>query len=271
MPYRLFAWRRTLRIYPAFLVAFAVSLAFSYAWGDWHPPDWPRVAGNLLFLNGVPGVSVKPFNAVTWSLFYEMVFYLAFPLLVMGAQRFSPGQARLLPILGIGLPVLAVTAGADSLHLCWFMLFCGVGAAMNEAALRTATSRIPTPLVVLAYLAVTTLGMLDALPVLLAALAFGAVAVLVLGKCIANDGNAVSATLKTLPAVLLGRVSYSFYLLHLIVVTLVAHALAPHRDTFGPLLGTVLLFSVGFVVSTVAATILWWLAERPYFVWIRKS
>jgi exopolysaccharide production protein ExoZ len=270
MPYPIFAWRRMLRIYPAFLVAFAVSLVFSYTSGDWHLPDWPRVIGNLLFLNGLPGIPMMPFNPVTWSLFYEMVFYLTFPLLVICAQHFSPAKVRLLPLLGIGLPVLAVTAGVDPLHLCWSLLFCGVAAAMNEATLRIATSRIPTPLVVLAYLAVTTFAMFDVLPVTLVALAFGAVAVLVLGKCIANDNNAVSAILKMPPAVLLGRVSYSFYLLHFIIVALVARALTPQRDILGPVMGSVLLFTVGFALSIIAATILWWLAERPYFVWTRK-
>lgn len=53
-------------------------------------------------------------------------------------------------------------------------------------------------------------------------------------------------------------------------VVLVARALAPHRDTLGPVVGTVLLFTVGFSLSVIAATILWWLAERPYFVWTRK-
>jgi peptidoglycan/LPS O-acetylase OafA/YrhL len=92
----------------------------------------------------------------------------------------------------------------------------------------------------------------------------------VLGKCIANDNNAVSAILKMPPAVLLGRVSYSFYLLHFIIVALVARALTPQRDILGPVMGSVLLFTVGFALSIIAATILWWLAERPYFVWTRK-
>ena len=55
LSYRAFAWRRTLRIYPAFLAAFVASLAFAYASGNWQPPDWPRIAGNLLFLNGAAG------------------------------------------------------------------------------------------------------------------------------------------------------------------------------------------------------------------------
>jgi peptidoglycan/LPS O-acetylase OafA/YrhL len=57
--YARFAWRRTLRIYPAFLVAFAASLLFAYASGTWTPPDWPRVVGNLLFLNGAPASAVR--------------------------------------------------------------------------------------------------------------------------------------------------------------------------------------------------------------------
>jgi exopolysaccharide production protein ExoZ len=270
MPYRVFIWRRTLRIYPAFLVAFAASLVFSYISGDWHLPDWPRVIGNLLFLNGLPGVRVEPFNSVTWSLFYEMVFYLAFPLLVICLQRFSPAQVRLLPLLGIGLPAIAVSAGADSLHLCWSLLFCGVAAALYEAPLRVCTNRIPTSLVVLAYLAVTTVGVFDVLPATPVVLAFGAVAVLVLGKCIANDSNAVSAMLKLRPIVALGRVSYSFYLMHFMIVVLVALALGQERDQLGPVTGTVLLFTVGFALSVIAATIVWWLAERPYFVWTRR-
>jgi len=271
MPYSAFTWRRTLRIYPAFLAAFALSLVFSYARGDWNPPDWPRLAGNLLFLNGLPGMPVMPFNPVTWSLFYEMAFYLAFPLLVMGGRYASPAKVRWLPWLGIGLPGLAVTAGADSLHLCWLLLFCGVAAAMYERELRIGANRIPTALVVLAYLAVTTVGMLDVLPAPPVFLAFGAAAVLVLGKCIASDGNAISATFKTRPLVLLGRVSYSFYLVHFMIVVLVAHLLAPHRDNFGPVVGTVLLFVIGFALSVIAAAILWRLAERPYFVWARSS
>lgn len=173
LPYRTFAWRRTLRIYPAFLVAFAASLAFAYVLGNWQPPDWLRDAGNLLFLNGLPGNFVVPFNAVTWSLFYEMVFYLAFPLLLLGAMRGGRVLARALPFLGIGLPALAVTTGASLLNICWALIFCGVVAAMYEGALRAMTAHIPESLVVFAYIAVTTLGLFDALPPALTMLAFG--------------------------------------------------------------------------------------------------
>jgi exopolysaccharide production protein ExoZ len=264
LSYRTFAWRRTLRIYPAFLVAFAASLAFAYASGNWQPPDWPRIAGNLLLLNGLPDSRVQPFNPVTWSLFYEMVFYLVFPVLLLGAMRAGRAPAQALPFLGIAVPALAVTAGASPLHLCWSLLFCGVAAAAHEGRLRAITARIPAPVVVLAYLAVTTAGLFDVVAPTTALLAFGAVAVLVLGQCLAG-ANALARLLARRPLVLLGRVSYSFYLLHWMVVVLVARALTPHRDRLGAFPGTVTLFVVAFALSALVATALWWLAERPYF------
>ena len=88
---------------------------------------------------------------------------------------------------------------------------------------------------------------------------------LVLGKCVAND-NVLARLLASRPAVLLGRVSYSFYLLHWMITVLIARALTPHRDSLGPLLGTALLFGTGFALSALAATALWWLAERPYLI-----
>ena len=66
LSYAAFAWRRTLRVYPAFLVAFAASLGFAWASQTWQPPDLPRLAANLLFLNGWPALHVDAFNIVTW-------------------------------------------------------------------------------------------------------------------------------------------------------------------------------------------------------------
>ena len=39
LSYRAFVWRRALRVYPAFLLAFAASLVFAFASETWQPPD----------------------------------------------------------------------------------------------------------------------------------------------------------------------------------------------------------------------------------------
>ena len=138
-----FAWRRTLRVYPAFLVAFAASLLFAWCSETWQPPDVPRLLANLLFLNGWPALQVVPFNIVTWSLFYEMTFYLAFPAVALLALARTRSGAWVLPAAGIAVPVAAATAGADPIVLCWSLLFCGVAAAMHQERLAAIVERLP--------------------------------------------------------------------------------------------------------------------------------
>ena len=149
LPYATFAWRRTLRIYPAFLLSFAGSLAFAYASGTWVPPDGPRAArATLLFLNGAPGSGVVPFNIVTWSLFYEMTFYLAFPALALaGARRGAARRRSRCGRAAIAAPIAAVALGADAMVLCWSLLFAGVALAVHEARaarVRRARARAPS-------------------------------------------------------------------------------------------------------------------------------
>ncbi len=268
LPYATFAWRRTLRIYPAFLVAFAGSLAFAHAGGTWVPPDLPRVLGNALLLNGAPGSGIVPFNIVTWSLFYEMTFYLAFPAFAMAAWRAGAPGGVLLWTNGVLVPLAAVAFGIDSLAVCWSLLFMGVALAVHETRLRAFAARTPTAVVVLAYLGVTSVALFQVVPALIAVTAFGAAAVLLLAKSM-TPGNAVAWLLTRAPLRALGRISYSFYLAHWMLVVLVARAVEPHVAAWGAFAATVVIFVASFVVSALAAAALWWLAERPYFAWTR--
>jgi peptidoglycan/LPS O-acetylase OafA/YrhL len=254
--YRRFAWRRTLRIYPAFLLSFAASLAFAYASGTWTPPDWPRVIGNLFFLNGAPASRVAPFNIVTWSLFYEMTFYLVFPPMLMALRN-----RAIVTTLGFAAPLIAVLAGVDTLALCWSLLFAGV--ALAHAG--DAWPRIPTAAVIAAYLAITTLAAFDALPPVIAILAFAVVAAALVRLCV-SEHNVVARALASVPMRMLGRVSYSFYLVHWMIVVLVARA----AEGTSPAVAAAAIFVAGFALSAAAATALWWVAERPYFEYARR-
>jgi peptidoglycan/LPS O-acetylase OafA/YrhL len=91
---------------------------------------------------------------------------------------------------------------------------------------------------------------------------------LVIAKCVAGD-NAIAATLSWPPLVWLGRISYSFYLLHWMIVVLLARVVAAHATTWAALPSTLLIFVGGFALSAVAATVSWWVAERPYFRRVR--
>lgn len=263
--YARFVWRRTLRIYPAFLLSFVASVFFVRYTEPMLALDGSRLLGNLLFLNGMPAATVVPLNVVTWSLFYEMTFYLGFPVLLLAAMRVSPRLVRAVPVAGIVVPLGLTLAGADTLVLCWALLFGGVALAMWQDRAATVLARIPTLAVVAAYLVVTTGALLDLAPQVAAIMAFGAVAVLVLAKALAGD-NALAAALAMRPLVLLGRISYSFYLLHWMIVVLVARAVMPYGEAWGALPATVAIFVGGFVLSAIAAVLSWWVAERPYFV-----
>ncbi|MEP7329927.1 MAG: acyltransferase [Betaproteobacteria bacterium] len=262
--YRRFVWRRTLRIYPAFLLAFAASLGYASWTGTWSPPDWWRVLGNFVFFNGAPGSRVVPFNIVTWSLFYEMTFYVLFPLVVIAALRLAPRAAWWVPALGIAVPLVAVVGGADPLVLCWSLLFCGVALAFGQGRAVATLARVPTVVVVLAYLAVTTSALFDVMPMPVAILAFACVAVLVLAKSLAG-GNGIATLLAATPLVLLGRISYSFYLLHWMITMLVAIEVGRHASAWGVVAMSLVIFAGGFVLSAIAASLSWWAAERPYF------
>jgi len=257
MRYGHFAWRRTLRIYPAFLVAFAASLVFAYGSGTWTPPDWPRVIGNLLLLNGAPASAVAPFNIVTWSLFYEMTFYLGFPLVVLSLRN-----RVAIAVTGLVVPIVAAAVGADTLVLCWSLLFTGVALAYAGEA----WPRIPGVVVIAAYLAITTLAALDALPAMAAIIAFGGVAAAIVASCV-RGANVVARVFETAPLRALGRVSYSFYLVHWMIVVLVARAVESASAT----MAVATIFAGGFALSAAAATALWWVAERPYFASARQN
>jgi peptidoglycan/LPS O-acetylase OafA/YrhL len=266
MTYAQFAWRRTLRIYPAFLVSFAASLAFAWWSRSWTPPDLPRLVGNLLFLNGVDGLRVVPFNIVTWSLFYEMTFYLAFPLAVVAVRAAHARTGVPVWAVGAALPVGAALLGANAFVLCWSLLFIGVALAVHEERLIAWAARVPSPAVVAAYLAVTTSALLDLVDPIAAIVAFGIAALLVIAKSLAAP-NALASALATGPLLALGRVSYSFYLVHWMIVVIVARFVSGQGTAIGPVPGTLLIFVAGFALSAVAAALLWWLAERPYFAW----
>ena len=49
---------------------------------------------NALMLYGCPYLPIPPYNYVTWSLFWEMAFYVVFPIQIMLTRKAFLGKAR---------------------------------------------------------------------------------------------------------------------------------------------------------------------------------
>jgi peptidoglycan/LPS O-acetylase OafA/YrhL len=191
---------------------------------------------------------------VTWSLFYEMTFYLAFPLARLSlrnrvaiARRASSrrrgGGAR----RGRARAVLVASVRGRRARLRGRRVAAHSGVVVHRA-----------------YLAITTLAALDALPPTWRSSRSASWPRP--SSRLRARANVVARVFETAPLRALGRVSYSFYLVHWMIVVLVARAVegAPAA------MAAATIFAGGFALSAAAATALWWVAERPYFARARR-
>ena len=221
------------RIYPAFLFAIAFSIAAIRIQDPAFTVEWRRVLINLVFLNGMGPLIAQGYNAVTWSLFWEWCFYLVVPLPVMLAWRMKSG-----PLLAVAASFLVAIAAVALLdgrywHYVYFF-FAGTMGALCQPAIARWLAGVPDGVVLAAFLAVTSsLGTLVPMPVLdpvgqvwVASwrygafdVAFGIAGLALLFKCSFGGGWLNRMAGARLPA-FLGRISYSLFLLHAVVIGL---------------------------------------------------
>lgn len=263
-PYGAFLARRIQRLYPAFLVVFALHLAaalLSHTRAGLPPPGWdmaPFLLANLLFLPGI--FDIRAVVVVAWSLSYEMAFYLTLPpLLAVLRWRRWPLAWRLAVLVAA---VLAV--GALGWQHARFAMF-GCGMLLAEL-LPVLAPRLRAA------------GWLDAL-------AIGAAAALLLGQpaagpllpclfgtgflvCLAAFGRSgpVARALSLRPLRWLGNMSYAYYLAHgfalMVFFVLLQAPLA--GQPAGPLWW--LLLAPAFATTLAGGAALYLLVERPFSI-----
>jgi len=273
-PFIGFMRRRIARIYPAFLVVFIAYVLLSFAFpSESRIPADPVEAAlylvqNLLLLPGL--FPIDPLITVAWSLSFEMLFYLVTPAFIalLGLRRRSR-RWRVVFLLGL--------AGALALHGALLggpirlMMFVA-GMLLHEALAhrRQATQASPAGALVGLLALLAGLGAVllpgeghtaQALQVCILFVAWPLLCLVCFGAPSAWLPRAFSWT----PLRWLGNMSYSYYLLHGLVLNagflLLAQVLPPAGQGAWVFWG---LLPVLFALTLAPTAALFLLVERPY-------
>jgi peptidoglycan/LPS O-acetylase OafA/YrhL len=239
---------RVARIYPVHLATMALCLAWFIPFGapQWNLADVPtRIAGSvaqaLLLQSWSPNANIYTgLNAVSWSVSVEAFFYVLFPVLLYVLLRAfrGPGQtSALAAALALWIALVAVLLVIRPAPLVLWALYYFppirlvdfvVGVLIGIAFLRwrPAPNRIATVAETSCILAV--IGAIAVLPALPQSLRFAAALMplwAVLISVFARQSGAISWFLSHPWCVRLGEISFSFYMVHYVVLRVETHFL----------------------------------------------
>ena len=261
---RTFLARRALRIYPAYLASLAIAVWATIAVFD-KPVAASHVAANVVFLQGFFVLGIPALNPITWSLSYEAAFYLSVPLLALAWRRTG---TWMFPVAFLGIVALAAALpGEKTIYFAYFALFVpGVWLGSLDAEARELLARrLPGGAAVGAWVVFALafkFGLFSNRDPLYYVASGVACALLVLKLC--DGASPLARWLSTPAALALGRISYSFFLIHYVVL----HVLGRWLDDAGMAPGgafAATIFLGGFAAATLAAWALYAVAERFYF------
>lgn len=215
------------------------------------------IALSYLFLPGRgPNGVVEPFYTVTWTLSFELLFYVV--IAVALAARIDP--FRLASVVFVGLAVASAFRGPEGwptwqFHANRFVLCFLVGMAVGTWALDRATRALVLRLasITVLWLAVGTVAGASVPSLTLLPLATVALLAVVAGEPV--FGRRVGPVGRTL-----GDASYALYLTHPIVApAAVAVVSVVITGTAAPFVATV----VALVAAVGASVVVWFAADRP--------
>jgi peptidoglycan/LPS O-acetylase OafA/YrhL len=259
-----FMARRIRRIYPTFLVVFAVYCALSFVFPRENriPHDAPLLylAANLLLLPGL--FPIKPIITVAWSLSYEMFFYLCLPLVVAAfglRRRGGVQRIGLIALAAIALAAWGATSGSTHVRMLMFMSGMLVHEAIHSRQVRAPSGTIAVCVLVMGLLA----RVVPALGGFQTAILFVSF-FLVCMNAFLRPHEGLGRAFAWTPLRWLGNMSYSYYLLHGLTLKAVS-LLLPHPAALAghaiPLF--FLLLPVFFGLTLLTSAGLYLLVERP--------
>lgn len=271
-----FMLRRIQRIYPAFVAVFVLYLVLSFLFPSENriPHETGEAATYLLenfFL--LPGLfPTKPMITVAWSLSYEIFFYLLLPVFIVAfAMRNWTPVRRLRFFLATSLIVFAIcSVWGGPVRLAMFL----AGIILFETK---SLKKVPVPgaaltgLLLLAGLACSIPAVTSNLGAVIRCVAlFCAFFVLCL-HCFQKPQGSIAQFFSRRFLRWLGNMSYSYYLLHAIVLRggfLVLSRLYPPEGRDQALFFLALL--PAFTITVLSSAALFILIERPFSLAVSK-
>jgi exopolysaccharide production protein ExoZ len=272
-PFGQYLARRLQRIYPTFIVVFTVYVVLMCLLPNHSkipPPFWPTGAGYLMAnLALLPGVfAIPPLMTVAWSLSYELAAYLGWPVMI-GALRLRSWSrgGRIVMLALAAVFVLQYAPSSPEQPLIKFGVLL-MGGLVWELTQSPTTPRLPGwGLIGLLAVVPLTRWLLMTYQVHIVQ-RWILLCLVVLLYDLAKTPESVTGRLLSNPLLRrLGLISYSFYLIH----GLMLHAVflgwqrmqAGGRESLS-LPGYLLLMMCAGAVSVAAAQVLFWTVERPY-------
>ena len=265
-----FMWRRVVRIYPTFAVVFAiyVGLSFIFPAENKIPASfWQGLAYVVQNFFLLPGLfPIQPMITVAWSLSYEMFYYLAIPLLIVFLKlriRSPVWRIRLFSLVAIALIIYCGATGGP-IRLVMFIsgIFLYETLASNKALPR---SNIAGIFALLFGLMVTLIpvggGVGTALKITVLFFSFYVLCL----ACFQHANSILSRAFCWTALRWLGNMSYSYYLLHGLVLKFAFLVLAlflPITPNQGDIFWG--LLPVMFLITLIPTAGLFLAIERPF-------
>ncbi len=250
--YGWFICRRANRIYPAFVASMGFCALLLYTWqGQWPPAG--RIFSNLFLMVTDPPVV---FNNVSWSLWYEAVFYLSFPVSAWVLEATRWPAVPLFAVLGVIFCLAPIPTVVGE----YFALFLmgAIVAHVDEYKPRPHAAAFSITLCCV----VSSVALLLPPGGKMEIVVYGAAASFLLLNLVNLHDAPTAPWFVGLKA--LGRVSYSFYLLHspaIAVSFAVLTGYASEAWRLPTLLGS------SFSLAVVLATLSYFVLEAPRITW----
>lgn len=276
-PFIRFMARRVERIYPTFLVVFAIYVVLSFVFPAENKIPSPISAGLIYLAQNfflLPGFfPIDPLITVAWSLSYEMFYYMAIPLVIALfrlRERSTQWRVWFFTTLAVVTAIYCARYGG---HIRLIMFIAGIllYEAMDSRAVSTPSSFLGLLALVLGLLATLLPTVGSSGFVLKMSILFVSFFVLCLA-CFRHPTAWLPRAFSWTPLRWLGNMSYSYYLLHGLALKagfLVLAVVLPSAN-YGAGLFWVLL-PLMFILTLIPTTALFLTVERPLSLTPRRA